>query len=223
MKKSKEELKSYFEKGDKPTQAQYSDLIDSYIDAKQPAGEVNREFKIDENGEVTVVSEKVIPEYTLSDITNNKLSLLKDGVAVKEIDLTQFSQDSIVSKRIYTASYNPKFHDLVVNKNTNEVFEDMNSEWQDVPLNDGYTASFLRSKIEGKFMIIHGSNVNGSSDDNVISSSLPYRIQNGQYFRGGGTAGMQDYIIKGNSTELKSVEPLQGFNGFFAVLLIQTN
>ncbi|WP_299833818.1 hypothetical protein [uncultured Tenacibaculum sp.] len=100
MKKSKEELKSYFEKGDKPTQAQYSDLIDSYIDAKQPVGEVNRSFSIDENGEVTIVSEKTIPEYTLSDITNNKLSLLKDGVTVKEIDLTSYIDDTNLSRLV---------------------------------------------------------------------------------------------------------------------------
>ncbi|WP_299713090.1 hypothetical protein [uncultured Tenacibaculum sp.] len=100
MKKTKEELKSYFETGDKPTQEQYADLIDSYIDAKQPVGEANREFKIDENGEVTIVSEKVIPEYTLSNITNNKLSLLKDGVVVKEIDLTSYIDDTNLSRLV---------------------------------------------------------------------------------------------------------------------------
>ncbi len=56
MKKSKEELKTYFETGDKPTQEQYSDLIDSYIDAKQPEGEPNRRFVIDETGEVSLAS-----------------------------------------------------------------------------------------------------------------------------------------------------------------------
>ncbi|CAL2102322.1 protein of unknown function [Tenacibaculum sp. 190130A14a] len=54
MKKSKEELKQFFETGDKPTQQQYADLIDSYIDAKQPQGEANRRFVIDETGEVSV-------------------------------------------------------------------------------------------------------------------------------------------------------------------------
>ncbi|WP_299713084.1 hypothetical protein [uncultured Tenacibaculum sp.] len=56
MKKTKEELKTYFETGDKPTQEQYADLIDSYIDTKQPAGEANRSFSVDENGEVSLVS-----------------------------------------------------------------------------------------------------------------------------------------------------------------------
>ncbi|WP_299678415.1 hypothetical protein [uncultured Tenacibaculum sp.] len=119
MKKSKEELKSYFEKGDKPTQAQYSDLIDSYIDAKQPAGEANREFRIDENGEVTVVSEKVIPEYTLSDITNNKLSLLKDGVAVKEIDLTD-SFSTVVSERPTNLSFSNSLSGGLIESSTGQ-------------------------------------------------------------------------------------------------------
>ena len=125
MKKTKEELKSYFEKGDKPTQAQYSDLIDSYLDAKQPVGEANREFKIDENGEVTVVSEKVIPEYTLSDITNNKLSLLKDGVTVGEVSLTQASQvegnESVVLSSNYKGVVQNSISGLVsdsISKNT---------------------------------------------------------------------------------------------------------
>ena len=38
MKQNKETLKQFFETGDKPTQQQYADLIDSYIDAKQPEG-----------------------------------------------------------------------------------------------------------------------------------------------------------------------------------------
>ncbi|SNR17721.1 hypothetical protein [Tenacibaculum jejuense] len=57
MKKTKEELKTYFETGDKPTQEQYADLIDSFIDAKQPVGEPNRRFIIDENGDVSLSSE----------------------------------------------------------------------------------------------------------------------------------------------------------------------
>ena len=54
MKKSKTELKTYFQSGDKPTQQNYEDLIDSFIDAQQPAGEANRSFVIDANGEVSV-------------------------------------------------------------------------------------------------------------------------------------------------------------------------
>ncbi|WP_299105578.1 hypothetical protein [uncultured Tenacibaculum sp.] len=58
MKQNKETLKKHFETGDKPTQQQYADLIDSYIDAKQPAGEANRRFVIDEAGEVSVALDK---------------------------------------------------------------------------------------------------------------------------------------------------------------------
>lgn len=87
MIKNKETIKTYFETGDKPTQEQYMDLIDSYIDAKQPEGKPNRQFAIDEKGEVAVVEQQPIPVYSLSEVANNKLSLLKDGVVVKEITL----------------------------------------------------------------------------------------------------------------------------------------
>jgi hypothetical protein len=52
MKKSKEELKTYFETGDKPTQQNYADLIDSFVDAEQSIGDSNRTFVINANGEV---------------------------------------------------------------------------------------------------------------------------------------------------------------------------
>jgi hypothetical protein len=223
MKKSKEELKGYFETGDKPTQDQYADLIDSFVDAKQIEGEENRRFVIDKNGDVGVAQEKSIPEYTLSGITNNKISLLKDGVVVKDIDVTQFAGDNVVGKRSYSATYRPNFHDLVINKTTNEIVEDMYTDWQDVPLNEGYSASFLRAKIEGKFLVIHGFNVSGNSEDGVITSSLPYVVQATQFFRGGGTAGMQDYMVRANSKSLRSIGKLAGFNEFFAVLMVQTN
>ncbi|WP_299105570.1 hypothetical protein [uncultured Tenacibaculum sp.] len=100
MKKSKEELKQFFETGDKPTQQQYADLIDSYIDAKQLQGEANRRFVIDATGEVSVASEQKSPEYTLSDIINNKLSLLKDEVVVKELDLTNYIDDTNLARLV---------------------------------------------------------------------------------------------------------------------------
>ncbi|CAM1361956.1 autotransporter outer membrane beta-barrel domain-containing protein [Tenacibaculum xiamenense] len=100
MKKSKETLKAYFETGDKPTQEQYGNLIDSYVDAKQFPGEANRRFVIDETGEVSVASEAKLPEYTLSEIVGNKLSLLKDGVVVKEIDLTTYLDDTNLSRLV---------------------------------------------------------------------------------------------------------------------------
>lgn len=100
MKQSKETLKEYFETGDKPTQEQYSDLIDSYVDSQQEAGEANRRFVIDETGEVSVTSEQETPEYTLSEIENNKLSLLKDGIVVKEVDLTPYIDDTNLSRLI---------------------------------------------------------------------------------------------------------------------------
>lgn len=100
MKQNKETLKEYFETGDKPTQEQYSDLIDSYINSQQETGDTNRRFVIDENGDVNVKSELKIPEYTLSEIENNKLSLLKDGESVKEIDLTSYIDDTNLARLI---------------------------------------------------------------------------------------------------------------------------
>jgi len=103
MKKSKEVVKTYFETGDKPTQEQYANLIDSYIDAKQSTGEPNRRFVIDENGEVSLGLENALPEYNLSDIVANKLSLLKDGNVVKEIDLTNYVDDTNLARLVYGA------------------------------------------------------------------------------------------------------------------------
>lgn len=98
MKQSKETLKKYFETGDKPTQGQYADLIDSYIDAKQAVGTADRQFSIDEQGAVSVIEKPSLPVYTLSDIVNNKLSLLKDGVVVKEINLSPYLDDTNLAR-----------------------------------------------------------------------------------------------------------------------------
>ena len=101
MKQNKETLKQFFETGDKPTQEQYSDLIDSYIDAKQPEGEANRRFVIDETGEVSVASEQQVPEYTLSPISGtNTVDLLKDGVSVSQIDLTPYLDNTNLARLV---------------------------------------------------------------------------------------------------------------------------
>ncbi|RSC95044.1 hypothetical protein [Tenacibaculum singaporense] len=101
MKQNKETLKQFFETGDKPTQQQYSDLIDSYIDAKQPEGEANRRFVIDETGEVSVASEQPVPEYTLSPISGtNTVDLLKDGVSVSQIDLTPYLDNTNLARLV---------------------------------------------------------------------------------------------------------------------------
>ncbi|MGG6229639.1 hypothetical protein [Tenacibaculum sp. SDUM215027] len=101
MKQNKETLKQFFETGDKPTQQQYSDLIDSYIDAKQPEGEANRRFVIDETGEVSVASEQQVPEYNLSPISGtNTVDLLKDGVSVSQIDLTPYLDNTNLARLV---------------------------------------------------------------------------------------------------------------------------
>ncbi|RBW59444.1 hypothetical protein DS884_06810 [Tenacibaculum sp. E3R01] len=229
MKQNKETLKAYFETGDKPTQEQYSDLVDSYIDAKQPTGGANRRFVINKTGDVNVTSEQAIPEYSLSNIVNNKFSIIKDGNVIKELDLTQFANDSSsigqLPKKSYDNTYSTKFHDVVLNTENNLLHTHTYTDWVDVPLNSGYSASYLKIKLEGKFMLISGFNLTGSSDDNIITSQLPYTIQTTQYFRGGGggPTGMQDYKVQTNSTSLHSIGSLTGFNEFFAILMIQTN
>ncbi|REH56249.1 hypothetical protein C7448_101287 [Tenacibaculum gallaicum] len=101
MKQNKETLKQFFETGDKPTQQQYADLIDSYIDAKQPEGEANRRFVIDETGEVSVASEQQAPEYTLSLISGtNTVDLLKGGVSVSQIDLTAYLDNTNLAQLV---------------------------------------------------------------------------------------------------------------------------
>ncbi|WP_425656787.1 hypothetical protein [Tenacibaculum ascidiaceicola] len=101
MKQNKETLKQFFETGDKPTQQQYADLIDSYIDAKQPEGEANRRFVIDELGEVSVATEQQVPEYTLSPISGtNTVDLLKDEVSVSQIDLTPYLDNTNLARLV---------------------------------------------------------------------------------------------------------------------------
>ena len=101
MKQNKEALKKHFETGDKPTQLQYTDLIDSYVDNKQPVGEANRRFVIDAQGEVNLASEQQVLEYTLSPISGtNTVDLLKDGVSVSQIDLTTYIDDTNLARLI---------------------------------------------------------------------------------------------------------------------------
>ncbi|WGH74584.1 hypothetical protein P8625_10835 [Tenacibaculum tangerinum] len=101
MKQNKETLKQFFETGDKPTQQQYADLIDSYVDAQQPAGEANRRFVIDETGTVNIASEQQVPEYTLSPISGtNTVDLLKDGVSVSQIDLTPYLDNTNLARLV---------------------------------------------------------------------------------------------------------------------------
>ncbi|MFT7900012.1 hypothetical protein VBY74_08500 [Tenacibaculum ascidiaceicola] len=101
MKQNKETLKQFFETGDKPTQQQYADLIDSYVDSKQEVGEANRRFVIDETGEVSVASEQQVPEYSLSPISGtNTVDLLKDGVSVSQIDLTPYLDNTNLARLV---------------------------------------------------------------------------------------------------------------------------
>ncbi|CAA0203289.1 hypothetical protein V3A08_05865 [Tenacibaculum maritimum] len=78
MKQNKEIIKKYFETGDKPTQQQYHELIDSYIDAKQPPGAAHRKFAIDENGDVSVVAGTEIPQADWKQTDSTSLDYIKN-------------------------------------------------------------------------------------------------------------------------------------------------
>ena len=71
MKQDKKTIKTYFEKGDKPTQEQFSDLIDSYIDSKQSEGEAGRRFIIDKNGTVSLTTGKQTSTSNIQEVTDN--------------------------------------------------------------------------------------------------------------------------------------------------------
>ncbi len=124
MKKNKQELKSYFETGDKPTQEQYSDLIDSYIDAKQSEGEPNRRFVIDETGEVLLS-----PEYETSILKIEKEFFIEDlqKEAVYEILPAQGENTLLtVHKAIIDVEINTPYEGVT----TSPIFEiDSNGEY----------------------------------------------------------------------------------------------
>ncbi|SEC37345.1 hypothetical protein SAMN04489761_2811 [Tenacibaculum sp. MAR_2009_124] len=183
MKQSKETLKQFFETGDKPTQQQYSDLIDSYIDAKQMPGEPNRRFMIDENGDVQVASELKTPEYTLSEIIANKLSLLKDGVVVKEIDLTNYLDDTNLSRLVSgtvdpagmatferddSSTFTVDFSNIVGGGSLNKL-----NDLQDVTV-EKQSVYFLTQNPDGnetrgyRNIVLGNAGVDGVGDDNII-------------------------------------------------------
>lgn len=99
MKQNKATIKSYFKTNDKPTESQFSELIDSYVDAKQETGEEDRRFVIDAKGEVSVTNKLAFPEYSFGSIVNNKLSLLKNEQTVNEIDLSGIVINDVIKKK----------------------------------------------------------------------------------------------------------------------------
>ncbi len=182
MKKSKQELKTYFETGDKPTEGQYADLIDSYVDSKQEKGDSNRRFVIDEDGEVLVSSEQNIPEYTLSEISDNKLGLLKDGVVVKEIDLAAYIDDTNLS-RLVSGDLNKTTGILTVVREDNSSFNiDLSSLTNEVPEKQTIDELFLSDKAtvplrfsgsgSSSSITSNQMRVNGSRSYGFVNSSL---------------------------------------------------
>ncbi|TCI92214.1 hypothetical protein [Tenacibaculum sp. M341] len=108
MRQSKQKLKTFFERGDIPTEEQFSDLIDSYLDSKQPSGEANRRFVIDADGDVhittaagvTTLQEDICweiapPKHTVSfkklDSSDASLIENRDVIIPGELELTGLS------------------------------------------------------------------------------------------------------------------------------------
>ncbi len=100
MKQDKKTIKTYFEKGDVPTEEQFVHLIDSYIDSKQETGKPNRRFVIDENGEVSVTEEQKLPEYSLTEISNTKIGLVKNNNIIQEVDLSNYIDDTNLARLV---------------------------------------------------------------------------------------------------------------------------
>ncbi|MGG8496193.1 hypothetical protein ACQY1Q_07230 [Tenacibaculum sp. TC6] len=135
MKQNKETLKQFFETGDKPTQQQYADLIDSYIDSKQETGEANRRFVIDETGEVSVASELTILQSDWNQIDNTQPDFIKNKPDLTNIGLQDLQE--------VTNQGNSTSNDVVLrkvgNNSTQEILFDT----------DGDDFSIRQTTIEG--------------------------------------------------------------------------
>ncbi|TCI92285.1 hypothetical protein [Tenacibaculum sp. M341] len=184
MKQDKKTIKTYFEKGDVPTEEQFVHLIDSYIDSKQETGKPNRRFVIDENGEVTVTEEQRLPEYSLTKISNNKIGLVKNNSIIQEIDLSNYIDDTnlarLVSgtvdtdgiatfKRDDNSTFTVDFSNLPATSLSIDSLSDAQSNFnsiligtEETPYSEGETRG-INNIVIGKDAIL-----DGVGDDNVL-------------------------------------------------------
>ncbi|WP_047788117.1 hypothetical protein [Tenacibaculum mesophilum] len=190
MKQNKETLKQFFETGDKPTQQQYSDLIDSYIDAKQPEGEPNRRFVIDETGEVSVTSEQQVPTYQAGTnimidetdpdrpiINGDTSSLVPYTGATQDVDLGEHVLK--VGKEIAIPN-KAKYETYLLDDSNRPIFRNIKSIWNGfsyVPV--GSALGFGFKSLEEA----HGLELTGFGDNTL-------RYNNGSYNVGVGTTSL---------------------------------
>nr|BFF36168.1 hypothetical protein BACT7_10300 [Tenacibaculum mesophilum] len=190
MKQNKETLKQFFETGDKPTQQQYSDLIDSYVDAKQPEGEANRRFVIDETGEVSVTSEQQVPTYQAGTnimidetdpdrpiINGDTSSLVPYTGATQDVDLGEHVLK--VGKEIAIPN-KAKYETYLLDDSNRPIFRNIKSIWNGfsyVPV--GSALGFGFKSLEEA----HGLELTGFGDNTL-------RYNNGSYNVGVGTTSL---------------------------------
>ncbi|WP_440120286.1 hypothetical protein [Tenacibaculum sp. Ill] len=190
MKQNKETLKQFFETGDKPTQEQYSDLIDSYIDAKQPEGEANRRFVIDETGEVSVASEQQVPTYQAGTnimidetdpdrpiINADTSNLVPYTGATQDVDLGEHVLK--VGKEI-TIPNKAKYETYLLDDSNRPIFRNIKSIW------NGFSYIPVSSALGFGFKSLeeaHGLELTGFGDNTL-------RYNNGSYNVGVGTTSL---------------------------------
>ena len=133
MKIIKDKLKKYFELGDKPTQKQYAELIDSMLLNQQEPGENNRSFVIDEEGIVSLISEK----RALKNV-----QLINDNTALKFI----FTNDENII--IDLGEYNTTAFEEVIKSGKSLQFKTIKGEYKTVDLSDWFAVKV--DKIPGK-------------------------------------------------------------------------
>ncbi|MFT7900011.1 hypothetical protein VBY74_08495 [Tenacibaculum ascidiaceicola] len=222
MKQNKETLKQFFETGDKPTQQQYSDLIDSYIDAKQPEGEANRRFVIDETGEVSVASEQQVPEYTLSPISGtNTVDLLKDGVSVSQIDLTPYLDNTNLARLVSgTVDTNGL---ATFTRDDNSTFTVDLSNLKDSPTLQQVTD---RDNITSNDLVLR--DLNSNSNQKIVFETLGdnYSFEQTSVDQEGQS--ITEFFLKRNNLDVMkfhsdSGAPLQGFTTLETPLTIKGN
>ncbi|MHC9089195.1 hypothetical protein ACXIHB_10825 [Tenacibaculum sp. IMCC1] len=190
MKQNKETLKQFFETGDKPTQEQYSDLIDSYIDAKQPEGEANRRFVIDETGEVSVASDKQVPEYQsganiLIDNTDPDRPII-NGDTSNLVPYTGATQDVDLGEHILKVGKEiirpnkAKYETYLLDDSNRPIFRNIKSIW------NGFSYVPVSSALGFGFKSLeeaHGLELTGFGDNTL-------RYNNGSYNVGVGTTSL---------------------------------
>lgn len=174
MKQSKQTLKTYFETGDKPTQQQYADLIDSYIDSKQPTGAANRRFVINADGNVSVAPELGIlqsVEFVDSNDADSKKDSLKFTFANGNIISTSITEllDTGVFSGLSKLSGDDKYK---VNFNTvggSSTALDL-KDWFDEKMNDNEpTTLTLTPVMNGQTTESHETTLDvGQSKDGVF-------------------------------------------------------